>query len=380
MRLRSVKAGIIKDSARKPAIEITINRKYSASAPSGTSVGAHEAQAFPKRGIKFAASFINSFKDFKDIKIEEFKDLEQIEKILPVIKANTMIALEFAILKALSNNRVWEFLNPQADEMPRILSNVIGGGAHFKGSSTDIQEFLLIPNTKRFSDAAIANIWCHKILGRKLNATKKTLEGAWVANLSAVEVLDILKELRDSAYNELGVRIDLGLDVAASSLWKSGYYTYNNLSKARIKAKLSKEEQIDFIKKLIKKYKLKYVEDPLQENDFDGFKELGDKAMICGDDLVCTNLERLKKALGCINTVIVKPNQIGSLLKVKEFIDFAKKNDIATVMSHRSRETMDNTISHLAVAWEVPYFKCSVFGKERQTKIQELIKIEERMR
>ncbi|MFH0936190.1 MAG: enolase, partial [Candidatus Woesearchaeota archaeon] len=140
---------------------------------------------------------------------------------------------------------------------------------------------------------------------------------------------------------------------------------------------LNKKEQYDFVLNLINKYNLKYVEDPFYEEDFDSFNRLSQEVknvLICGDDLICTNIERLKKAK--INCVIIKPNQIGSLIKTKEIVDYCQENSITTVMSHRSGETMDKTIAHLAVAWEIPFVKFGVYGKERVVKLNELTRIE----
>ena len=128
------------------------------------------------------------------------------------------------------------------------------------------------------------------------------------------------------------------------------------------------------------KYELYYLEDPVEENDFDGFSELRGKtpAMVVGDDLTVTNMTRLKKALQSrsVNAIIVKPNQNGSLLKVKEICDFCKSKEIAIVFSHRSGETLDTTIADLALAWKADFIKTGIFGKEREAKLNRLIQIE----
>jgi enolase len=171
--------------------------------------------------------------------------------------------------------------------------------------------------------------------------------------------------------------IDLGIDLAASSLFSGTIYCYKNYSGEQRKRMLNRKEQYDFVLDLIKKYNLKYIEDPFYEDDFDSFNRLNQEisdVLICGDDLICTNIERLNKAR--VNCVIIKPNQIGSLIKTKEIIDYCQDNNITTVMSHRSGETMDKTIAHLAVAWEVPFVKFGVYGKERVVKLYELTRIE----
>lgn len=383
MKINHIKARKVLNSRKQQTIEITINKKYSAAAPSGASTGEHEIEAYPKKGINFAVNFINHFKELKGLKIERFEDLEKVERILPIIKGNPMIALEFAILKAASKNKVWRFINPNADEVPMPLGNVIGGGAHIKGKAKpDIQEFLLLPKTRCFKDAKFANEYVHKKIGRKLKIKKLTDEGAWAPKLDTISILDLIKETVEKAESELGLKIGLGLDVAASEFFSGKKYKYVNYSKKILKKNLTAEEQVKFMEILIKKYKLNYVEDPFQENDFRSFETLKKRtlALVCGDDLTTTNLERLKKAKKSINAVIIKPNQIGSLLKTKEAVDFAFENNIVPVISHRSGETIDATISHLAVAWGIPIIKCGIYGKERQAKLKELLKIEKEIK
>ena len=290
---------------------------------------------------------------------ENFNDLNHVEKYSDILNGNSVLALQFAILKAMSNNEVHKFLNPNADKMPVPLGNVIGGGAHFKGNaSSDFQEFLLIPRSDKMSDNAFANEYVHKQIGRMYPNAKKTMEGAYALNFNNVRVLDVLKSAIKKTEKELGFKIDIGIDVAASSLFKKSKYNYKNYSYSLSKTALSRKEQVGFINKLILDYGIEYVEDPLQENDFNGFKEIN-ASLVCGDDLVCTNIERLEKALGKI--------------------DFAKENKIIPVISHRSGETMDNIISHLAVGFEIPYIKLGIYGRERTAKIKELIKIEKKI-
>jgi len=136
----------------------------------------------------------------------------------------------------------------------------------------------------------------------------------------------------------------------------------------------------------IEKYKLHYIEDPLMEEDFKGFAKLnskfGTKCMITGDDLTVTNMERLKLALKnkSINSMIIKPNQNGSLISTKEVIEEANKNKLYLIISHRSGETNDATISHLAIGFKIPIIKCGIFGEEREVKLKEIIKIENQIK
>jgi enolase len=274
--------------------------------------------------------------------------------------------------------------------MPRILANVVGGGAHYtkqsliagpsrisgsEGKSIDIQEILLSPNTKDIrKDIASTSIF-HKELGSLLGASRQTDEGAWVApdNLTIKDIMEIVFSL--SGYES-------GIDVAASQLYHNGKYHWKNFwGKAK---SFSPKQQKEVVENLAEHFGLFYIEDPLQQDDFKGFAELRKKladVMICGDDLTATNLNRLKKAvkLKAINAIIIKPNQAGSLIKTKEVFDYAVKYNITPIVSHRSGETMDATIAHLAFAWQAPFVKFGISGNERLAKLNELIKIEKKV-
>ncbi|RME54655.1 hypothetical protein D6777_03095 [Candidatus Woesearchaeota archaeon] len=378
MKIKSVFARVIPNSRNQPTIEVVVNKKYKAAAPSGASTGATEVKAFPNKGINFAVDFINNYNDFTGMKFEEFNELEVFDELIGNIGGNGVIALQFAVLKAMAENKVWKFLNPKAKKLPTPVGNVIGGGAHTKEKASDIQEYLLIPKAKTFEEKAFLNSYIHKKIKTVVNAKHKTDEGAWITKLSDIEIFEALNEFLDDDKNTLGERVNLGIDMAASEFYKNNAYEYHNFSKTVKKRKLSRKQQIDFVNSLIDDYNLKYVEDPLDENDFLGFSRINKKTLVCGDDLITTNLDRLKKAIkfNSVNCVIIKPNQIGSVIKTKQVVDYAHKNNVKTIISHRSGETYDATISHLAVAWKIPYLKCGIYGKERRAKIEECIKIE----
>jgi len=354
------------NSRNQATIEVNYNG-FTASAPLGISTGKYEAKSFMKKIDEEILNFNKKAPDLEKIKINEFNDLEKVEHHLRRFGANTIIALEFAILKYHN----YKFFN--GEKLPRPLGNCVGGGLHFKGKSTLIQEFLVIDkHSHTFVDSAFNNIKAHRLIHELLEKEDKNFkkklndEGAWVTSLDDEQVLDLMREVCNK------LRLELGIDVASSHFYNGNSYVHDN-------KKLSKNEQIRWIKKLIDNYNLYYVEDPLHEDDFSGFRELNNgNCLICGDDLIATNLERLKNAIKekSINSVIIKPNQIGSLIEMKKVVDLAKKYNMINVISHRSGETTDNSISHLAVKLEIPIIKCGIYGKERESKIKELIKIE----
>ncbi len=388
MQIKSVKAVKIKDSNNKDAIEVIINNKFKGSSPSGTSTGKYEVYPYSSKGINFSINFVNNIlnKQLKNVELATFEDLEILESglwdydnsnNLSVIGGNTVIALEYALLKAMFPKGVFKGLSDKFS-IPMPLGNVIGGGKHAK-NSCDIQEFLLLPTADSFKEAANANRLAHEITGRILNS-KQDQESAWTRKAGTDQILELLKDVTEQVEKKTGVKISLGMDVAASSIYSKRKYHYENFSKSRKEFSLSINEQAEWINSLIKRYKIKYVEDAFEENDFNSFGKLNDSALISGDDLICTNLDRLKRAVGKINAVIVKPNQIGSLIETKKVIDFALKNNITPVFSHRAGETLDTTICHLAVAWQVPIVKFGIKGAYREAKLNEIARIESKVK
>ena len=273
--------------------------------------------------------------------------------------------------------QVWEVIDPKASRFPRLVGNVVGGGKHSKtDKKPDFQEFELIPDTKTIKEAYETNKRAKKEIESLLKKidkkfkSKKNDENAWVTSLTDKEVLEVLKN----------TRLPMGLDVAAPSFYKRKKYSYDNPIFKR-----TQEEQLMYISNLIKNFNLLYVEDPFEEEDFESFAKLLKKfpdVLIVGDDLTVTNPKRLEKAIkkDSINAIIIKPNQIGSLLKVKEVVDMAKKKNIRTVFSHRSGETDETILADLAFGFEADFFKSGTEGDARAKKIKRLIEIEKGLR
>jgi len=359
MQIRGVRVGIIKNSRGEDSIVIGVNNCIT-SAPSGASKGSHEVPAHRNTIKQDFAKLKKELQKISDFEFKEFEDLEKVEKLLrKKVGANTLFALEASILKAMAKEKgkeLYQLLGGK--KKPLLLSNTIGGGAHSHAKlKPDFQEFLVIGDKK-------SNIDSYKKARKLLKAKKTNDENAWQTSNDEIAI-DVINEASKG----------IGLDVAASEFYKKGKYYYTNPQIIR-----TRKEQIDYIIKLIKKYKLKYIEDPLNEEDFKGFAEILKKTkgcLIVGDDLTTTNLVRVKKAIKnkSINGLIVKPNQIGSLIEVKKVIDICKKNKIKIIISHRSGETEDWTIADLAVGWKADMIKIPVVGKERLAKVDRIEKI-----
>lgn len=382
--IKKASATTLLDSRKEKTVLVSIKTdvgNFSASSPTGKSTGKHEAKTY-KKNLEGDIKTIKDFSEyFSEENIEKFEDLRRIEDIADRnIGANTLFALESALLKALAKSQkkqVWELINPKAKRLPRLIGNVVGGGKHSSGErKPDFQEFELIPNTKTVKEAYEINKKAKKEIEALLKKadkkfrSKKNDENAWMTSLTDKEVLDVLKE----------TRLPIGLDVAASSFYKRKKYHYDNPLFRR-----TQDEQFMYLSNLIKNFKILYIEDAFEEEDFESFAKLLKKfpdSLIVGDDLTVTNPKRLEKAIKmkAINAIIVKPNQIGSLLKVKEVVEMAKKKGIRIIFSHRSGETDETILADLAFGFQADFFKSGTEGDVREKKIKRLIEIEKKLR
>ncbi|MCX6775397.1 MAG: hypothetical protein NT130_00915 [Candidatus Micrarchaeota archaeon] len=392
-RIKSMKLRKILDSRGNFSFECEIVGESffgRSSAPSGASVGKFEAVAYPKgvdASIKFATEKV--IPKLTGVDVREQKKIDAILREadgsdnFSSLGGNAAIAISIACAKAsakLQGKQLFEILG-KGRWFPLPLSKMIGGGKHAI-NACDIQEFLVFPSTaKKIYPALQANLSVHKKVKEKLKKRGVTLgrddESGWVVKLTSEDALGILSEACGEASSETGVKVEMGLDMAASSLFEGGKYVYNVDGR-----KLDEGGQLDFVMELIKNFKLSYVEDGLHEEDFEGFAELTSKAgkcLICGDDIFVTNKKRLEegvKAHAC-NSLILKPNQIGTLTQLDETAKYAKENGYTCIASHRSGETCDPAISHIAVAYDCKMLKTNVVGGERNTKFNEIIRIGE---
>jgi len=388
MKILKLKAREIKDTRNNPTIEVQLKTdfgKFISSAPNGKSKGKYEKPIWKKslnQDIKEINNFNIYYLDFK-----KFEDVGKIEKIFnKKIGGNSIIALEYVFLKALAKEQkkqVWELINPKAKKIPSLIGNVIGGGLHSNGKKPDFQEFHLIPLCN-FKKAVQINKFAHKKIKKILfkidNNFRKKLndENAWSTSLNDIKIIFLLDKVRKTLEIKFKCKIILGIDFASSSFYKKNRYLYKNYVR-----KLNVSEQIEYIKKISDV--VYYLEDPLQEKDFLGFSKLLKKTknnLVVGDDLTVTNLKRIKKAHKnkSINAVIIKPNQIGSLIEVKKCVDYCKKNKIKIIFSHRSGETKENILSDLAFGFQSDFIKTGVLGKGRDEKLKRMIEIENKIK
>ena len=395
MIIKDINLRKIIDSRGNPTVEadIVTNEGFGrAAAPAGASTGTFEAQAWPKNNVDLGISnakenVIPSLIGITSSDQETFdKTIKDIDgtKNLQNVGGNIAVALSLACAKAAADSKnipLFEHVSKtKSYSIPAPMSNVLGGGAHAIGG-TDIQEYLVTSFDNDVNTAIETNAAVHKEVAKILKekfpniALGKGDEGAWVAPLENVEALELVTKAVDNVQKETGVEVRTGLDVAASEFYKNGKYVYKEQT-------LTPEEQVDFMLGLIEEYDLHSVEDPLDQNDFESWASLTDQtdSLIIGDDLYVTNSERLKEGIEkkSTNSILIKPNQIGTLTDTIKAVEMAKGAEMATVISHRSGETTDTSIAHLGVAFESHAIKTGIMGGERIAKLNELVRISEK--
>ncbi|NUE03192.1 phosphopyruvate hydratase [Halorubraceae archaeon YAN] len=395
-QIRSISLRRILDSRGNPTVEADVLTESGgfgrAAAPSGASTGEYEAIELPPE-----EAIANAREHAVPRLLETFADDQrEVDAALRAadgtdnfseIGANSAVAISMAAAKAgadMLGAPLYQHLGGafRGRNFPVPLGNVIGGGEHAK-DATHIQEFLSAPvGAPSVSEAVFANAQVHGTIGDLLDErgipAAKGDEGAWAPAVSDAEAFEIVEEAVDLVSDDLGFGIGFGLDVAAAELYDAdaGVYRYGDEEK-------TVDEQVEYIAELVTEYDLVYVEDPLDENDYEAFADLtdrvGEQTLICGDDLFVTNTERLQDGIeqGAANSILIKPNQIGTLTDAFDAIELAVENGYETVISHRSGETEDTTISHLAVATDAGFIKTGTVGGERTAKLNELIRIAE---
>ncbi|MEM7826622.1 MAG: hypothetical protein QXQ40_00150 [Candidatus Aenigmatarchaeota archaeon] len=355
-KVNNIDLRIIFNSFGEKTIEAVINKSFPASSSGGISKSHHEARVImPEEAIKNFSRIKDSF--IGDFSQREFDSL--LKKNINALGSLLTTSLSLAFFSLEFQERINEI-----KFFPNLLINVLGGGAHSFHNKPEIQEFLVIPTEKNIFDSVDRGVEIWHSVRAELNK-KGILRGlnpecAWLSDITNEEALEIVSKIA-SNYNA-----KIGIDFAASSIFRNGKYVYHD-------KKLSREEQIDYVIELARNYDLVYIEDPLEENDFSGFKELEKKtkALICGDDIISTQIERLKRA-SFINAVIIKPNQAGTVTECMDIIEFSRKNRIVPIVSHRSTKTCCPSEARLALFSDMAKF--SVAGIDT-ARCNELIRL-----
>lgn len=405
--IKSIKAREILDSRGNPTVEVDVELTDGAlgraAVPSGASTGAFEAvelrdggERYLGKGVLSAISNVQKEIAPKLIGADPFAqrtiDMLMIDLDGSANKsklgANAILGVSLAIARAASTSKkipLYRYLGGEsADLLPVPMMNILNGGAH-ADTNVDIQEFMIAPiGAKNFKEALRwgAEVYhaLKSVLKKRGLATSIGDEGGFAPNLDSNRAaLDLIVEAINKAGFKLGSEIALAMDVAATEFYKNGHYEFEG-------SKLTAAEMIAYYKDLVDSYPLVSIEDPLAEDDWDGWRAitevLGERVQLVGDDLFVTNPERLSRGIAAktANALLVKVNQIGSLTETLDAVAMADKAGYRSMMSHRSGETEDTTIADLAVAASAGQIKTGAPARsERVAKYNQLLRIEEEL-
>jgi len=410
-KIKEARAREILDSRGNPTVEVDVILDSGvigrAAVPSGASTGEHEAielrdgdkSRYSGKGVLKAVENVRKIIAPKLVGMEPFsqKDIDEFMINLDGTQnksrlgANAILGVSLAVCKAAAIEKrqpLYRYIGGEsANILPVPMMNIVNGGEH-ADNNVDLQEFMIMPfgadsfrGALRMGAEVFHNL--KSILKKKGLSTAVGDEGGFAPNLKsnaeAVEV--ILEAIKQAGYKE-GKDVYIALDPASSSFYENGKYVLG----AEAKKENSSKDMIDFYEEWVKKYPIVSIEDGLAEDDWDGWleltKRLGQKIQIVGDDLFVTNTKRLKKGidLKVANSILIKVNQIGTLTETLAAIKMAKEAGYTSVISHRSGETEDTTISHLAVAAGTGQIKTgSASRTDRIAKYNELLRIEEEL-
>ena len=399
----------ILDSRGNPTVEVDITLEDGsfgrAAVPSGASTGAHEAvelrdggSRYMGKGVKNAVAAVNGT-IFDAVVGLDAEDQLAIDALMidldgtpnkAKLGANAILGVSLAAAKAAAcaaQLPVFRYIGgANAHLLPVPMMNIINGGEH-ADNPIDFQEFMIMPvGADTFSEGLRMGAEIFHTLKKELSAnghnTNVGDEGGFAPNIgSATEALDFIMKSVEAAGYKPGEDIVLAMDCAATEFYRNGKYELKGEGRS-----LDSAEMSDYLAELCAKYPIASIEDGMSEDDWDGWKlstdAIGDKCQIVGDDLFVTNTARLKDGIkmGVANSILIKVNQIGTLSETLDAVETAQKANYTCVMSHRSGETEDSTIAHLAVATNCGQIKTgSLSRSDRIAKYNQLLRIEEQL-
>ena len=404
MRIKDVKAREILDSRGNPTVEVDVilenGVRGRAAVPSGASTGEREAlemrdggERYCGKGVLNAVNNVNTV--IRDLVIgmdaaeQTVLDYAMLEldgtETKSKLGANAILGVSMAALRASAINEgkeLYEYIG-EGKTLPYPMMNIINGGAH-ADNSLDFQEFMIIPQADTIKERVRVGAEVFHSLKKVLNTkgyfTGVGDEGGFAPNLgSNKEGFELIVEAIEKAGYEPSKDVKIAIDVAASEFYENGKYHVDG-------RELTTDELIDFYEELVNNYPIISIEDPVDENDWDGFRKiterLGDRVQLVGDDLFVTNKKCLQMGIDnhAGNAILLKVNQIGTITETIETINLAKANGYKTIISHRSGETEDTTIADLAVGLDLGQIKTGSMSRtDRICKYNQLMRIEEEL-
>jgi len=408
-----VHARQIFDSRGNPTVEVDVTTENGitgrAAVPSGASTGEHEAvelrdggNAYMGKGVSQAVKNVNEIlaQELIGVSVFEQNKIDQIMIDLDgtsnksKLGANAILGISLAAAKAAANELglpLYRYVGGvSAHTLPVPMMNIINGGSH-SDAPIAFQEFMVMPiGAESFTHAMQmgSEIFHHlkKVLHSRGLSTAVGDEGGFAPTLDGTEdALDtILKAIENAGYKP-DSEVKIALDCAAAEFYENGVYDYTKFEGDK-GVKRTSEEQAQYLAELSAKYPIISIEDGMDENDWEGWKALtekaGDRVQLVGDDLFVTNVTRLSRGIteGIANSILIKVNQIGTLSETIAAVEMAHRAGYTSVMSHRSGETEDNTIADLAVALNTGQIKTgSASRSDRMAKYNQLLRIEEEL-
>jgi enolase len=399
--ITGIKSRTVFDSRGAKTIEIDVitDEKFSgrACAPSGASVGKYEAQSFPGNSPEKALDVLKANKikfiglDAADPKalFEVLRSIDGTETY-SLIGAAVAYALSIASVQSASkalDTPMFTLLKPHSPyKFPFPLGNILGGGAHAGPGTPDIQEILACPvGARNVSEALEMNFRVHTGVRKVIQANDEGFtygrgdEGGWAPKADNDQALEIAERAVKNSGFTIGDDMSLGIDFASSTFWDAKAQVYNY---KRQQITRDRYKQIDYVNYLIKNYKLIYVEDPVNEEDFEGAAIItkdNKRCLVTGDDMLVTNIKRAKMAseYKACSGAILKVNQAGSLYDAMNFAQECTANGIKLITSHRSGESIDSHLAHIAIATDSKMLKAGIVGGERVAKLNELLRLRE---
>ena len=396
------------DSRGNPTVEVDVQLQDgtvgSAMVPSGASTGEHEAvelrdrdkNRYLGRGVQTVVNNVNTFIADHLVGMDANNQADIDQAMIDLdgspnksnIGANAILGVSMAVARATAGSidqPLYSYLGgEQSNLLPIPMMNILNGGSH-ADNNVDIQEFMVFPiGADSFSSALQMGVetfhHLKSVLKKKGLNTSVGDEGGFAPNLrSNAEAVEVILEAIEKTPYVLGKDLFLALDVAASEIYKDGFYHL-----ASEKKQYSSEEMVDYLISLADQYPIISIEDGLDENDWQGWQQLnrvlGDHVQIVGDDLTVTNLTRLQRASdeNAMNAILIKLNQIGTVTETIQAIELAKANHYGAVISHRSGETEDVIIADFSVAMGMGQIKTgSASRTDRIAKYNQLLRIEE---
>ena len=408
-----VHARQILDSRGNPTIEVDVvtdgGAKGRAAVPSGASTGEYEAVELRDGGKEYLGkSVLKAVENVNDIIAEEIIgmnvfDQNLIDKVLieldgtpnkSKLGANAILGVSLAVAKAAAAELglpLFRYVGGvSANNLPVPMMNIINGGSH-SDAPIAFQEFMIMPiKAESFSHALQmgAEIFHNlkKVLHDRGLSTAVGDEGGFAPTFKGTEdAIETIKKAVEKAGYKFGEEVKIALDCASSEFYDNGVYDYTKFEGAKGQKRTS-AEQVAYLTELVNKYPIISIEDGMDENDWEGWKQLteaiGDRVQLVGDDLFVTNVERLERGIaqGVANSILIKVNQIGTLTETIAAVDMAHRAGYTSIMSHRSGETEDNTIADLAVALNTRQIKTgSASRSDRMAKYNQLLRIEEEL-